>query len=89
MRLLRSRKFVLAVVALAVQALATAIPETRPYAAELGAVVFAVVSVVVFGITVEDSVRLWATCPADMHTAIMEAVQEALTQYVPNTPAEG
>lgn len=85
MKLLRSRKFVLAVVAIAIQLIATVVPETRPYAPELGAIVFAVMSVAVLGITVEDSVRLWAERPADMHQAIQDAVNEVLTNYVPKS----
>ncbi len=91
--MLQSRKFLLAVVAIAVQVLALVIPETRPYAAELGAIVFAVISVAIGGITVEDSIKAWAGRPATLKDAIREAVEQVIIQLPdpvttpPNDPA--
>jgi hypothetical protein len=84
--LLRSRKFVLAVVAIAVQVLALAVPDLRPYAADLGGILFAVVGVATATITLEDSVRLWATRPASLEDAIRSAVDEALKEAFPAVP---
>lgn len=84
--LLRSRKFVLALVVIIVELGALTIPELRPYAAELGGVLFAVVGVMGGLITFEDSVRLWATRPLNLKEAIKAAVEEALGT-IPETPA--
>lgn len=94
MNLLRSRKFILALVAIAVQVAILAVPETRPYAGEVGAIVFAVISVAIGGITAEDSVRVWANRPATLKDAIREAVEQVLLHLPiepvtpPNDPAD-
>jgi c-di-AMP phosphodiesterase-like protein len=90
----QSRKFILALVAIAVEVLVLVVPETRPYAAEVGAILFAVISVAIGGITVEDSIKEWAGRPATLKDAIREAVEQALIQLPiepstpPNDPAD-
>ncbi len=77
-----------------VQVAALAIPELRPYAKDLGGILFALAGVGILGITLEDSVRAWtekgggtlqddlATVVTEIVTSVLEGQQKSDTQPI-------
>lgn len=85
---LKSRKFLLALVALIVQVALVLYPETRPYADRIGGILFAIVAVGTATITLEDVGRAWAERPVNVETAVRDLVSEVVDAAFPKTSGE-
>jgi hypothetical protein len=77
-KLLQSRKFMLALVAIVVQLLVVAVPDTRAHADTIGGVLFAIVAAVTMGTSLEDAVKAWATRPQTTEQAVRDVTGEVI-----------
>lgn len=84
-RIFGSRKMLLAIISLAVLVVVNLAPELQTRAEMIGNLMFAIVSVAIFGITVEDSVDKWTNRPKTV-TDMLNSMTTELKAPVPQPP---
>ncbi len=80
--LLKSRKFMVALAAIAAYLITLALPDLRPHQNDIATVLLWLAGLVIGGIALEDAGKAVGSGPADLDTAIREVVTDVLDELL-------
>jgi hypothetical protein len=80
--LLKSRKFMVALAAIAAYLITLALPDLRPHQSEIATVLLWLAGLVIGGIALEDAGHAVRSGPADVDAAIREVVTDILDELL-------
>jgi hypothetical protein len=80
--LLKSRKFIVALAAIAAYLITLSLPDLRPHSTEIASVLVWLAGLLIGGIALEDAGHAVGSGPADIDTAIREVVTDMVDELL-------